>query len=229
MKKLAILTALLITAAACGQKQKSSSEYIYAASLHKNYSSYYYKGQQKVADITFYKALDAFQRMDSVCNISRMYITKYVLAENDAHSEDLAKASAYAGLGGCDDEKSVTRFLSGDNITETDSLEEPFSLIAEFRESGKYSSLLSYAEDKDTRSDSAVRLYRLIASEITDSEPEKAYELAEKARVIDSTYGWTLGLSRDLDIMIKAYGKLGRDASALIERKRLIDAKLTNN
>jgi hypothetical protein len=78
-------------------------------------------------------------------------------------------------------------------------------------------------------SDSTVRLYRLVAAAITDTEPEKAYELAEKARVIDSTYGWTLGLSRDLDIMIKAYGKLGRDTSALIERKRLIDAKLTNN
>lgn len=229
MRKLVILTALFIAVTACGQKQKSSSEYIYAASLHKNYSSYYYKGQQKMADITFYKAQDAFQRMDSVCNVSRLYITRYALAEQDALPADLAKASAYAELGNCPDEKLITAFLSGDNLTDTGSLEKPFSLIAEFKRTGKYSALISYAEDGDTMSDSTVRLYRLVAAAITDTEPEKAYELAEKARVIDSTYGWTLGLSRDLDIMIKAYGKLGRDTSALIERKRLIDAKLTNN
>jgi hypothetical protein len=29
--------------------------------------------------------------------------------------------------------------------------------------------------------------------------------------------------------MIEAYGKLGRDTSVLIERKRLIDAKLAKN
>ncbi|QAR33378.1 hypothetical protein EP073_08185 [Geovibrio thiophilus] len=229
MRKLILITALLIAAAACGQKQKSSSEYIYAASLHKNYSSYYYKGQRKMAEITFYKAVDAFQRMDSVCNISRLYITRYVLAEQDAAGEDLAKAAAYAETGGCGGEKALTGFLTGDNVTDSDSLEEPFSLIAEFEQTGKYSDVLSYAENKSTLSDSAVRLYRLVAAKITETEPEKAYELAEKARIIDSTYGWTLGLSRDLDIMIKAYGKLGRDASALIERKRLIDAKLTNN
>ncbi|GAB1534568.1 hypothetical protein ADMFC3_01990 [Geovibrio sp. ADMFC3] len=229
MKRITLLILFCLAAAACGDKPKSSAEYIYASSLHKNYSSYYYKGDSKMADITFYKALDAFQRMDSVCNISRLYITKYVLAEQEASSDELAKASAYSELAECVDEKLIISFLAGDSIKNTDDLEKPFSLIAEFMKTGKYSDLLSYADGGNTNPDSKVRLYRLIAANLTDSEPEKSCELAEKARVIDSTYGWTLGISRDLAIMIEAYGKLGRDTSVLIERKRLIDAKLAKN
>lgn len=221
-----ILACVFAVSFSCAKKQPSA-EYIYAASLHKNYAPYYNKGGKTLADMTFYKAVDAFQRMDSPCNISRLYISRYSLAEKDADTEDLKLASSYANTGRCADEVAIIEYLSGTYDGKTSKLEEPFEQIAKFEKTGKYSSLISYAEQKDTSPDSAARLYRLVADKIVDTEPKKAYAYAERAWAIDSTYGWTLGLSRDLDILIRAGQKLEKDVDDLIERKRLIDLKLS--
>lgn len=218
---------MLAVSVSCAKKQPSA-EYVYAASLHKNYAPYYYKGEKNLADITFYKAVDAFQRMDSPCNISRLYISKYALAEKEAVQEDLVLAARYADAGLCENEGRIAAFLAGSYDGKPNRLEEPFSLIARFEESGRYSSLISYAGNKNTDPASAVRIYRLVADGIVDGEPEKALEFAEKAREIDAVYGWALGLSRDLDIQIRATEKLGGDVISLTERKRLIDSKLSN-
>lgn len=227
MKKMLIVLALLTTVISCGKKQ-NTTEYVYAASMHRDYATYYYKGNFPVADFTFYKGVDAFVRMDSMCNVSRMYITRYIIAEESSIIADLENAFAYAEIGNCYEEMLITGFLQGDTIENTNNLEKPFSLIADFQRTGKYSSLEYYAESQiGTDDSSAVRIYRLIANSILDKEPKKAFELAEKARHIDSAYGWTLGLSRDLEIMIKSNAKQGKETSDLIERKKLIDAKLT--
>ena len=217
---------LMLVSVSCAKKQPSA-EYIYAASLHKNYAAYYYKGEKSLADITFYKAVDAFQRMDSPCNISRLYISKYSLAEKEADIEDLKLAFSYADTGLCKDELLIASFLAGEYVGSKNRLEEPFEQLFLFEKTEKYSSVISYAGNKNTDPASAARLYRHVADKLIDTDPKKAYGFAEKAWEIDSTYGWTLGLSRDLDILIAASEKLGEDTTILRERKRLIDLKLS--
>ena len=229
MKNVFIIAVSALMIFSCSSK-KPSKEYIYAASLHQNYADYYYKGEKMVADITFYKGVDSFIKMDSFCNASRMYISRFALAENEADKKDALLALEYAEAGACEDEALIANFLLEGQTERNGKLEKPFSLIAEFYESGRYSAMLSYADSNSSSfASSAVRIYRLVAEGIVNKEPKKALEIVTKAHEIDTAYGWTLGIYRDLEIMIKAQENLGADTESLAKRKQIIKQKLGKN
>jgi hypothetical protein len=220
MKKLIIIILCLFTAVACGGK-KLSGEFLYASNLYSTSTDYYLKGEQLLADISFYKSVDAFQRMDDLCNISRLYIGRYVLSEDNASAEDLVTANRYASLDSCEEEKTVIAFLSG-NEYDADLLEEPYSLLAKTYEDNKTGRLVSYAGGEKTPKETASRLYRFSAAKMASSEPEEACELLKTARELDSLQGWTLNIYRDLNLMLSVCKDNSIDKEQISKRSELL-------
>ncbi|WP_022849892.1 hypothetical protein [Limisalsivibrio acetivorans] len=224
MKKLLVISAALFLIACSGKK--TSPEYNSAVHEYSSFVERYLRGSFKAADFAFYKSVDAFVRLDSFCNASRVYIGRYVIEAKRGKDELLNSASKYASLDNCTVEERIISFLSGDNVT--GELPQPYSGIKDLHASNP-SPLESYASKEDTPPESASRIYRMLARHYTGKDTKKAEEMLESARRIDSYNGWTLNLFRDNILLADIYEKAGRDNKHLLERARLLELKLDNN
>jgi len=224
-----LLTALTLFLISCGGGgAKQSPDFLYGSKLYDNYTNFYLKGNILLADKNFLKAVDTFQKMDSACNLSRLYIGRYVLNEENREEKLLEAAMKFASFEKCEAETHITEHLMRRKVPEGN-LEEPYKSIAKMNRTNNEGDVLSYINDKDTTEVSKSRLYRLLAKRNINGNLKKAEEYVNLAHDIDRFNGWTLNLYRDIKILITIYEKTGRPTDGLIKRENMLSIKLHKN
>lgn len=217
MRKLILLLTLAVAVSACGSKPKSSPDFLHGSRLYQQFQEYYLKGDPKLADYNFYKAEAQFQRVDSVCNLSRIYIGRYVIQETESDNDALIVAKKYAEAGDCAEEiNAVDYFMKKDfNI---DILSEPYKSI-----NGLTGEKLARAAESDKFDDiTKTRLLRKAAIEYILTNPVLSEEIAGRALSIDKLHGWSLNILRDLIIIKNACEKQSRDCRDIETRINLV-------
>lgn len=162
----------------------------------------YLKGNFDLASRSFYKSLKSFQNRDDMCNISRLFISRYFVKEDYDNYKYLDKAEKYASLKECRSEKNLIRLLKGREYNE-DYLSKLYRAYAGFKESGKSAELLSELGKKHINDSAKSRFYRLLALNKIDSDIATAEKFIEKAHEIDSFHAWKLNIYRDLRLKYK--------------------------
>ena len=226
MKKAIIVIIITIMSVSC-TKVKQSEDFLHGDRLYFKFVDHYLSGEPRLAEFNFYKGISVFRRMDSVCNISRFYIARYVLDEEGPEFSLIENAEDFARLGKCSAESEVARYLAGRDY-DIKKLAEPYNLIAIFLKEHDDGKLISYAENEKTQRYSASRIYRFLAKHYLISNPDKAFGLAKKAHEIDKFNGWTLNLYRDLKLMISARKNSGGEYEHLNTRKDILEKTLAN-
>lgn len=204
---------------------KQSPDFSYGSGLYSKYIDTTLKGNNELAELNFYKAVDVFQRMDDFCNISRLYISRYVL-EPEHNIDFLAKSKEMGILQNCEEELNVVSYLLGESFNEK-TLAEPYSIIHKAEAKNNPKLLVEYAKDeKNNNDESRSRMYRLAASKYIKSDPENAEILIKEAQIIDGFNGWTVNLISDIELLISVYSELKKDTTNLLKRKALLEKKL---
>lgn len=220
MRKILIFICMAVLLASCSKPQKSD-DFLYGSRLYNNFADYYLKGKARLAEHNFALAENQFLRMDAMCNLSRMYIGRYVLDEGGNEKNVLLKAKEYAKLSDCKHELAAADYLLGEKY-DKESLPEPYKSIS----GADKEKLVSLSEDSEYPDYTKTRLLRRAAIDYIVSSPAKAEELANKALVIDRFKGWSLNILRDLTIIKTSRAKQGKDTEDIIKRIELIKAAL---
>lgn len=220
MKKITIILCAAFLLVSCSKPQQSP-DFLYGSKLYEKFVNYYLKGEARLAEHAFAGAEAQFLQVDSMCNLSRLYIGRYVLDEGGNEQNILKKSAEYAKLGGCEAENAVILYLSGEKYDRT-LLPEPYRSSAG-ADAGKLASL---SEDKDFPDYTRTRLLRRAAIDYIVGNPEKSEELANSALVMDKFNGWSLNILRDLIIIKTSREKQSKENEDIIKRIELIKTVL---
>jgi hypothetical protein len=221
MKKIIVVASLLILMTACGSKPKQSQDFVYGSQLYKRFTNYYLKGEPVLAEKSFAAAEKQFLSVDGLCNLSRIYIGRYVLDEGKGEPVLLEKAAEYSKLGKCESEKSAILYLMESDYDKK-VLPEPFKSLAK----AGLEDIEDLAESSDFQDVTRSRLYRKAAIGYLLTTPEKSYQLAEAAMKIDKFHGWSVNILRDMIIMKSSLIKQGKDTKDINKRIELIKSVL---
>ncbi|WP_303850325.1 hypothetical protein [Seleniivibrio woodruffii] len=224
MRNLIIILTLSALIYSCAGKPESSPDFLYGSRFFNVYMENYLKGEPKVAESYFYKAEAQFRKVDSLCNLSRIYIGRYVLEEGDGDPAVLETAKKYADLAACTEEQQSVLFLSGQKY-DKDKLPEPFRSI-QGADREKIADLADRSEFDDI---TKTRLLRNAAIGYIIDSPVRSEELAEQALAIDKYHGWSLNLLRDLIIIKNARIKQGKNTDDIATRIELIKSVMVKN
>lgn len=213
-----ILMVFIITG--CSTK-KLSDTFLSAERYFENYIRYYNSGDFKLAENNFLKAVDIFQKSDDSCNLSRIYIGKYLL-ENDNSSLEYAKR--YSLIGNCDTEINSLNFLLGQQYI-LDKLPESLKIQATYyKNSEEVIKTLSKSKLPDWTKSRLARDFSMRFINILNLQD--ADKLIEYGIQIDRFNGWTFNLKNDL-LIKKDICKLKNDDCKYIdERLDIIEKKL---
>lgn len=214
---------MLLALFACSSKRMSDL-YLQGERYYENYKKYYGSGDFKIAETNFLKGVDLFQKSDNICNLSSMYIGKYII-ENDNKSMDIAKR--YALLNNCRIEMNIIDYFMGRSYV-YDIL--PISLKIQASEFKSAEDLIKRLSKKDVDDFSKSRLSRLFSKRFMGKGSFKdADMLSDFAIEIDRFNGWTYNLREDLLIKKAVCNSVGSDCKYIDERLGIIDAKLNKN
>ena len=221
MRKITVVFIMSLVLLSCSSKEAQSPDFLYGSKLYANFVNYYLKGKPILAQTAFNKAEYQFLRMDAMCNLSRIYIGRYVLEEGIDDKTALSKAAEYASLGSCQKELEAVKYLSGDNYNK-ELLPEPYSDTA--GASGE--ELLRLSDNEEFPDYTRTRLLRSAAIGYIVSDAPLAEKLAERALVIDKFNGRSLNILRDLTIIKTSAEKQGKNTLDIEKRIELVKAVL---
>lgn len=220
MKKLTVFLAAALFISACGAKVKSP-DFLFGSKLYSQFTDYYLKGEARLAEHAFAGSEAQFLKMDAMCNLSRIYIGRYVLDEPGTEPSLLLRAAEFAELGACAEEAESVKYLSGETYDKK-LLPEPYSLEA----GADAEKLVSLSGDEDLPDYTRTRLMRTAAIAYIVNSPEQAEELAERAIVLDRFNGWSLNILRDLIIIKNARLEQNKETDEIVKRIELLKAVL---
>ncbi|MGD9808455.1 MAG: hypothetical protein AB7E76_12225 [Deferribacterales bacterium] len=221
MRKTAVVFIISLMIFSCSSKEAQSPDFLYGSKVYANFVDYYLKGKPILAQAAFNKAEYQFLSMDAMCNLSRIYIGRFVLEEGGEDQTALEKANNYASLGSCQNEIEAVKYLSGVNYDKK-LLPEPYSEIA----GADGEKLINLSDNKELPDYTRTRLLRNAAIGYIMSDAPLAEELAERALVIDRFNGWSLNILRDLTIIKAAAEKQEKDTLDIEKRIGLVKAVL---
>ncbi len=221
MRKLIILTAAALLVFSCGSKQKSAPDFLYGSKLYSQFQMYYLKGDAKLADYNFYKSEAQFMKVDSVCNLSRIFIGRFVIQETGEDTASLEVAKKYAEAGRCSEENNIIAYLENKDF-DKDKLTEPYSTINKLSLKEMASADVNSYFDDVTKT----RLLRKASINYIMQNPALSEEIAQKAIAIDKLNGWSLNILRDLIIIKEARLKQNKEVKDIETRIQLIKTQL---
>jgi len=207
VKKLSAVLIIIFILFGCSSK-KISPVFLEGDGLFEKYIDNYLKGKQ-VSEVYFDKAVNVFQRADDFCNISRLYLAKFVLNEESNDIKSLESAKFFADTGKCGDEQNIINYLT-DKEYILEKLPDHYQKYIRFRNSKKYEELLDDLKDAPEYFKS--RVLRKTANEL---ESNNSLILIDEAYKIDKFNGWTLNIYRDLKIKRDILVKIGSDISEI--------------
>ena len=197
--KYLFLGALILLVTNCSSTKYSDS-FIYGEKLFTNFINSYLKGDD-VAEVFFLKSVDTFQRSDDFCNLSRIYLTKFLLNEEEHDEKSFTQGKLYAENGECIKETNLFEFYGGGKFDENlfDSYYESYLKILNKND------IQELLKENDNFPDYFhSRVLRSFAkSGYTDKKTK--IKLIEKALEIDRFNGWTLNLLRDYSLLKEFY------------------------
>lgn len=224
---LILLTAGLFIIFGCSSK-KYSPEYLYGENLYNNYINLYLKGNIELAELNFYKSINVFVKLDDMCNISRMYISRYLVEENYDDFDYLIKAKQYAMLKDCNQENNLINFLTHSDY-DASMLEDIYTAHSNFLKTGEVSDLEQILENRSINDSAKSRFYRILANNYISSDTLKAEKYIDLAYAIDTHNGWTLNILRDLEVKLKICENMNNECGSLRKRilliKNILDKK----
>ncbi len=211
---------LVVSLTACSSK-KLSDNFISAERFFENYIKYHNTGEFKLAEQNFLKSVDTLQRADDLCNLSKIYIGKHLI-EDDNSSLEFAKR--YSIMGKCDDEMNIIDYLIGQKYI-FDKLPESLKIQATFyKNADELIKTLSKSDLPDwTRSRLARDFSRRF---INISKLDDADKIIEYALQIDRFNGWTYNIKNDLLIKKEICNLKKDDCKFIDERLDIINRKL---
>lgn len=215
-----LITSLMVMVSGCSKPPKSP-DFLFGSKLYNKFVDYYLKGEPRLAEMAFAQSENQFLKMDAMCNLSRIYIGRYVLDEEGDEENILIKAGEYGKLGDCSSELEAIKYLSGEKYDKT-LLPKPYEEIS----GADSEKLVSISEDKEMSGFTRTRLLRTAAEGYLLSDPAKAAELAERALTIDRFNGWSLNILRDLIIVKSSLEKQNKEIVEVNKRIELIKAAL---
>jgi hypothetical protein len=221
MRKLLILFTITIFFVACSSKRVSQS-YSLGEDFFLKYIDTYLQGLP-VCEVYFLKSVDTFQKRDDFCNLSRIYLAKYILNEENKDEEIISKAYFYADNGNCSSEKNLINYHLNREF-DTDILPQYYKIYLKTVKNGNYEDLskkLSESPDYFL-----TRILRESAIQILEKNPKLAVSLVEDAHEIDTFNGWTLNLYRDLLLLKKSYEVQGLNTEKIDVRIENLKVKL---
>lgn len=216
---------IVATITGCVSKEYPEG-FLYSKRMYNNYISHYLKGRKELADVSYYKAVGQLQKYDAVCQISRLYISRYLLAEDYGNYKYLNEAYEYAELKDCDYENNLINFLA-DKEYNIENLSKVYKGYAVYKETGDYKKFDSVLNDPEVRDSEKSRFYRILAEELLPESPSESDYFIKKAYEVDAFKAWTLNIYRDLKIMLKLCKiRKGDNCSNYRKRLSLIEIKL---
>lgn len=192
MKKFAVVTVIIFVMFSCISK-RISPIYTEGENLFKKYIDNYLKGK-KVYETYFDKTVSTFQRIDDFCNLSRVFIAKFLLNEEMPDLAELNKAKFFADTGNCSDEQNIINYLSGKKY-ELNELPDYYQKYIKYKDSKNIMNLVDNLKGAPEYFIS--RVLRKSAISLNDNQ---AIVLIDEAYKIDTFNGWTLNIYRDLKI-----------------------------
>jgi hypothetical protein len=223
MMKYILMTVICLMLASCGGEKKSA-DFLYGSRLYEKFVGYYLRGEARLAERAFANAETQFMKTDSVCNISRMYIGRYVLDEGGEDLSILDRAMVFAELEKCLPEIESIRYLSGEKY-DKNILPEPYRMEAGLDAKG----LAELAGDKKLADYTRSRLYRKASVSLLKDSPDESAEYAGLALEIDKFNGWSLNILRDLMIIKFCLQRQGLETKEINKRIELLKTVLDKN
>lgn len=198
---LIVLLACIFLIVGCTGSKKSP-EYLYGKSLYEKYIDLYLKGDTQLAEHSFYKSLVALKGRDDMCNVSRLFISRYFVNENYDDYSFLNRAKKYADIKECKNEENLIKLLKGEEY-KPEYLSELYKAYADFVNGNNFSRFLAEVKSEGVSDSAKSRFYRLLADSKIVLDVSLAENLISKAYKIDSFHAWKLNIYRDLKLKYK--------------------------
>ncbi len=212
---------------ACSSSKKTS---IPLSSAHLKYNKYIelkLKGESRLASAYFDKVAVSYIKLDRMCDLSRLYISKYIFNLPEKDSKVISIAYNYAKSGKCNNEENILNYLAGKDY-DIDKLEIPFKIYASYKKNNNIEILFDGIDNDELTDYAKTRLIRYTVKQIIDKDIDKADELIKQAKEIDSFNGWTALIYKDLLLMKQICSKSKTDCVYLDKRIELISNILLN-
>jgi len=203
MKQTFMILIITVFLFSCSSK-KISPVYQEGESLYEKYIDNYLKGN-RVSSVYFDKAVNIFQRNDDFCNLSRIYVSRFLLNEEYKDTKALEDARFFAENGRCSEEDNFLNFVEGKEY-EITKLPEYYQKYLKIIKQNNYNNIKEkFAEFPE------YFVSRVLRNEAALLMNETGLMLIDEAYQIDRFNGWTLNIYRDLLIKIKIMNKLGKN------------------
>lgn len=191
------------------------------------YIDLYLKGNINSAEIMFDKTVSKFTHQDDMCNLSRLYISRYILNLPKKDKKTLLIATKFSELDNCSAEKSIVNFLSGKPVS-PDKLEQPYKAYAEYKTNKNINSIIKIAKDNTLTDYARSRLYRFATKETINTNLKDAEIFLLEANKIDRYNGWTFAIYQDLVLLKEICKKNNKNCSHFDKRMTLLKNILHN-
>jgi len=192
VKRLGVALIIIFLVFGCSSK-RVSPVYKEGENLFKKYIDNYLKGKQ-VYEVYFDKTVNIFQRVDDFCNLSRVYLSRFLLNEEITDVTSLEKAKFFADTCNCSDEENIIDYLTGKKYN-FNKLPEYYQKYIKYKNSKKINNMGDVLKDAPEYFTS--RVLRETAIGLNGND---ALILIDEAYKIDTFNGWTLNIYRDLKI-----------------------------
>lgn len=211
---------LLVFVVGCSSP-KYSDNFLYGERLFINFIDSYLKGQD-VAETFFIKSVDTFQRSDDFCNLSRIYLTKFLLNEEYEDNKTFNQGRLYAESDNCTREKNIYAFYRGENY-DINFLDEYYKSYLKMLSKNDIQSMLEKENNFPDYFHSRILRSYVRNMKVDD---ETAKKILEKAKEIDRFNGWTLNLLRDY-ILLEKFNASQEKISQIKLKIELLSRKLS--
>jgi len=205
VKKLGVALIIIFVLFGCSSK-RVSPVYTEGENLFKKYIDNYLKGKQ-VYEVYFDKTVNIFLRVDDFCNLSRVYLSRFLLNEEITDVTSLEKAKFFADTGNCSDEENIIDYLTGKKYN-FNKLPVHYQKYIKYKNSKKIENMGNVLKDAPEYFTS-----RVLRETAVGLDGNDALTLIDEAYKIDTFNGWTLNIYRDLKMKRDILKNIKEDTS----------------
>jgi hypothetical protein len=195
--------------------------------FHNKYIDLSLKGEKASAESLFDKTVVSLIKLDKICDLSRVYITRYIIDLPKKNFKTLNIANEYALSDNCKSEENIINFLLGKDF-DLQSLEMPFYAYAKYSSNKDINILISASQKENIPDYTKSRLLKYASKEILNKDIKQAQKLIKQSKDIDTFNGWTYSIYQDLLIMREICLKTTTDCKSIDKRIELIKKVLLN-
>ncbi|KAA0259417.1 hypothetical protein FHQ18_00630 [Deferribacter autotrophicus] len=218
-----IFIVLLVFVVSCSKTTKYPDYFTTVSGYMNSYVKTVLKDNSKLADSFFKKAEKQLLLADDNCNLARIYIKRFFVEEefNQNSLFYLEKASVFANLSDCDEEKKIIDGLLMLKL-DTEIVNKFYNYYFNYLKSGNENNLLTFLKKDEVPDYVKSKVFRMLAEDNFMKSLEKSEYYINQAYQIDSFNSYSIYLLKDLNIMYKICEKKGEVCDNLEKRKTML-------